>query len=205
MQDNKYVCIDCLRKLPRTYYETCRDNPVEQKFYGRVELFSAFSGYYFEDDGDVQRLIHAFKYHNRPDVAVLMGTHLGRMMLKSKFHLDYDYVIPVPLHPEKLRKRGYNQTEMIARGISEITGLQVLTDVLVRVKYGISQTNKSSSDRWLTIQDNYECINQERLIGARVLIVDDVLTTGATLEVCCKAMKNIPGIRLGIVTVGVAS
>lgn len=205
MSDNKYVCFDCLNNLPRTYYETHRDNPVEQKFYGRIKLHSAFSGYYFNDEGDVQQLIHAFKYHQRPDIAVLLGKRLGYMMKKNNFHLDYDFIIPVPLHPEKQKKRGYNQTEMIANGISEVTGLTVLTDVLARVKYGTSQTYKSSADRWLTIQGNYKCTHPERLIGARVLIVDDVLTTGATLEVCCKAMKDIPGIRLGIATVGVAS
>jgi len=200
--DNEYVCSNCISELPRTKFEYERGNVVEQKFWGKIRLYSAFSGYYFRKGERLRKIIHSFKYLGRKDVAILMGNQLGKMMLKSGFHKDYDFLIPVPLHISKLRKRGYNQTTQIAQGISEVTGLDVREDVLFRVEKGISQTKKRREERWLSIQNTYVCHNAEKYAGAHLLIVDDVLTTGSTLEVCCNALSKIPNVRLGIVTLG---
>ncbi len=200
--DNPYVCSRCINELPRTGFENYRGNLVEQKFWGKIKLHSAFSGYYFRRGERLRKIIHSFKYLGRKDVAELMGRKLGEMMLKSGFYKDYDFLIPVPLHKSKLKMRGYNQTTEIAMGISEVIGLEVREDVLYRVEKGVSQTKKRRDQRWLSIQNTYVCKNLERYSGARLLVVDDVLTTGSTLEVCCMALSQIPNVSLGVVTLG---
>lgn len=201
--DNDYVCSNCIKELPRTGFESQRGNFVEQKFWGLTMIYSAFSGYYFRRGERLRLIIHAFKYHGRKDVAQLMGRQLGLMMLQSGFHKDYDFLIPIPLHPQKTKQRGYNQTAEIAKGISEITGMMVREDILFRIKVGQSQTKKNRFDRWTDIQDTYVCESPERHAGARLLIVDDVLTTGSTIEVCYKALAKIPYVRIGVVTLAV--
>ena len=202
--DNEYVCSTCISELPRTGFEKYRGNAIEQKFWGKICLQSAFSGFYFRRGERLRKIIHSFKYLGRKDVAVYMGRILGKMMMRSGFNRDYDFLIPVPLHPSKMRKRGYNQTTQLAIGISEVTGLEVREDVLFRVEKGISQTKKRREQRWLSIQTTYECRNADRYVGARLLVVDDVLTTGSTIEVCCNALYHIPGVVLGVVTLATA-
>ena len=202
--DNEYVCSTCISELPRTGFEKYRGNAIEQKFWGKLKLQSAFSGFYFRQGERLRKIIHSFKYLGRKDVAIYMGRILGEMMQRSGFDNDYDYLIPVPLHPSKYRQRGYNQTTQLALGISDVTGLDVREDVLFRVEKGISQTKKHREQRWLSIQTTYECRNAERYVGARLLLVDDVLTTGSTIEVCCNALSQIPEVALGAVTLGTA-
>lgn len=202
--DNDYVCVHCLNELPCTGFEKIRQNVVECRFYGRIKLHSAFSAYYFRKGEKLQKLIHAFKYNGRQDVAIALGRRIGHMMLLSNFHKDYDCLVPVPLHPSKLKSRGYNQSACVARGIAEITGLELREDILLRVVGGLSQTKKGVTDRWVGVKNSFDVnpLSTER--GLRVIIVDDVLTTGATIEACCKAMYKLDDVRLGVVTVGVA-
>jgi len=198
--DNDYVCQMCLNSLPRTGYETYHDNPVFQRMEGRVVLHSAFSAYFYRRGERLRQIVLAFKYYNRDDLAVLMGQRMGTIMKKSNWHADYDVIVPVPLHPKKLKTRRYNQAQKIAEGIASVTGLTVRDDILSRVIEGDTQTKKTDVDRWLDIQHMYLCENPERFRGLRILLVDDVMTTGATIEVCVNALQKIPGVVVGMAT-----
>lgn len=202
-EDNDYVCSYCLDSLPRTRFEYVKGNKSELRLGGKADIYSAFSGYYFRKGERLRLLVHAFKYYNRRDIAVLLGEKLGKMMLESGFNKDYDFLVPVPLHPKKYSIRGYNQACEIAKGISNITGLAVREDILYRVEVGSSQTKKKKHERWNSIQNTYVCEYPERNAGSRLLLVDDILTTGSTIEVCHRALRQIPYVRIGFVTVGI--
>lgn len=200
------VCRKCIRKLPATGYQHYRANPVEKTFWGRVDIYSGFSGFFYRKEQALQRIVHEFKYNNNPKLAQIMGRELGRMISEKGMAKDYDFVVPVPLHPKKLAKRGYNQTLYLCKGISDVTGLPVDDTILLRAVYSESQTHKSRFDRWIGVTDNFAVSDYGmRLEGVRLLLVDDVLTTGATLEACCMALQAIPQVRIGIVTLGCAS
>ncbi len=202
MNYSEYVCLRCIRGLPKTHFEDTRNNPIYDSFIGRADIYSAFAGYYFRKGERLRKLIHAFKYYGRADVAFLLGKQLGNMMKKAEWHKDYDFLVPIPLHRKKMKFRGYNQAEMIARGISSVIGLPIINDILIRVKEGVSQTKKTYAQRWTELQGTYESINTEKYIGARMILVDDVLTTGATIEVCSNLLNKIPMTRVGVVTLG---
>lgn len=203
MGDNPYVCQTCLNSLPRTGYETYHDNPVFQLMEGRVVLHSAFSAYFFRKGEKLRQIIHAFKYQGRDDVAVLMGERMGRLMLRCNWHADYDVIVPVPMHPRKQKRKGYNQTVKLAEGVANVTRLAVREDILLRVLEGSSQTKKNTVERWLDIQHLYVCENPESYRGLRILLLDDVLTTGGTLEVCVNALQAIPDVKVGIATLSI--
>lgn len=203
MGDNDFVCQLCLNELPRTWYEKYHKNPVFRRMEGRVSLISAFSAYFFRNGERIRKVIHAFKYHGRSDIAVLMGERMGRIMVASNWHLNYDVIVPVPMHYRKMRSKGYNQTVKLAEGIAKVTGLEVCADALLRVIEGESQTTKDRFHRWSDIQRFYVCNKPELVRGKRVLVVDDVLTTGATLEVCCEALLAVPGVKVGVATLAV--
>lgn len=200
MQGEEYVCTRCLYQLMRTKYHLLKDNPVAQLFYGRIEAEFASAYFGFDKGGIFQQLIHHLKYKDCPEIGVLLGTHAG-LGLKSSPHLpQVDYVVPVPLHKKKLRQRGYNQSACIAEGIAYILGAPMDVEVLVRSHYAGSQTKLSREMRWRNVAHNFDVKNGSRFVGKHVLLVDDVLTTGATLEACYTALQAIPNIRISIST-----
>lgn len=202
----KSICRQCLGKLPRTFYERMHDNLCEQKFWGKVNIHSAFGAYYYRKDEQMQRVIHNIKYYGKRNMGIVMGEEMGRIMLSQKIEKEYDILVPVPMHPEKQRQRGYNQTEIIAQGISNATGLPIRTDILVKAKNTVSQTKKSRYERYESIHDAFELNTpSEQLIGLRFLIIDDVLTTGNTIEACAKLLTSIPYTRVGVATLACAS
>ena len=198
------VCGKCLDSLALTRFENWRGNRVEQMFWGRTKIEFAFAGYYFRKNETIQNLIHRFKYHGETDIAVMLGRQLGKM-LKNSNNTYFDAVVPVPLHPIKKRIRGYNQCQFLALGISQITGIPVATDILMRTSYSESQTHKSRADRQLSVSKAFAVTREAtKWMGARLLLVDDVVTTGATIEACCEALKAIPCVSIGVAAVGMA-
>ena len=168
---------------------------------GRVRLVATVGAFYFRHDNPIRDIIHDFKYYGNSGIAVRMGRHMGQRMKESHFIDHFDYLVPVPLHPKKKMMRGYNQSEMLAKGISEVTGLPVRTDILVRSVFRESQTRMSTGQRFENVKDCFAAGPAASLEKDKnILLVDDVFTTGSTSEACI-----IPLHRAGVANVGVAT
>jgi ComF family protein len=196
------LCRKCIANLPRTGFEWATDNPTNQSFWGRTPVVFAASGYYYRKGELLQTLIGMLKYKQRQDVGVFLGGLTGKLIQNSPFFETPDLIIPVPLHPRKFRLRGYNQCDYIAKGISAEIGVPVFDKVLMRDVYNPSQTKKTRFERWENVSGIFKVAQPELLIGKHILLVDDVITTGSTLEACCLPISQITGTKVSIVTVG---
>ena len=200
----KLVCMRCRNLLPKTGYELNEDNPLATMFYGKVRLKAVTSCFFFSKEGKVQRLIHELKYKGNADAGVFLGQELGKTIMEAPLFQGIDYLIPVPLHPKRERQRGYNQSMMIAQGISEMTGIPIGDRFLLRSVNTATQTHKSKEERWQNVKDIFELGHPEQLEGKYVLLIDDVLTTGATLEACALRLSSIPRITISCATAACA-
>ena len=200
----KQVCLRCRSLLPQTGYALNEDNPLARIFYGRVRLKAVTACYFFSKEGKVQRLIHELKYRGNTEAGVFLGQELGKTLKDAPLFQCLDYLIPVPLHPKREKERGYNQSMMIAQGVHEVTGIPVGKEFLFRTVNTATQTHKSKEDRWQNVKDIFELRHAERLEGKYVLLIDDVLTTGATLEACALTLSVVPGITISCATAACA-
>ncbi len=194
------LCVHCLAGLPRTNLHRVKGNKVEQNFWGKFPVEHATSFLYYTRGGDVSRILRQLKYHGYKEIGEVMGRIAAAELKPSGFFDGIDYLIPVALHKRKQRKRGYNQSEWICLGLSRITGIPVLADALVRNKNTETQTHKGQYARWENVQNIFSCPNPTSLRGKHILLVDDVLTTGATLVACTDALKDIPDLRISVFT-----
>ena len=204
MKGEETVCLKCRYTLPRTGYELHSDNPLAQTFYGRVKFHAVTACFFFAKSGKVQRLIHQLKYKGNKDAGIFLGQQLGESIKEAPLFQGIDYLIPVPLHPRREKQRGYNQSLMIAQGINEVTGIPIGDKYLIRAVYTDTQTKKSADERHKNVKDIFEVRFPEELEGKHVLLIDDVLTTGATLEACAHQLENIPGITISAATAACA-
>ena len=204
MKNEETVCLKCRYTLPRTGYELHPDNPLAQSFYGRANLHAVTACFFFAKSGKVRHLIHQLKYKSNKEAGVFLGQQLGETIKEAPLFKGIDYLIPVPLHPKREKQRGYNQSLMIAQGVSEITGIPIGEKYLIRSVYTETQTHKSAEDRFKNVKDIFEVRFADELIGKRVLLIDDVLTTGATLESCANALGGIPEITISAATAACA-
>ena len=200
----KLVCTRCRTLLPKTGYEQHEENPLARMFYGKVRLKAVTACYFFSKEGKVQHLIHELKYKGNADAGVFLGQELGKTIKEAPLFQGLDFLIPVPLHPKREKQRGYNQSMMIARGISDVTGIPVGAKFLFRSVDTATQTHKTKEERWLNVKDIFELRNAEKLEGKNVLLVDDVLTTGATLEACALKLSTVQGITISCATAACA-
>ena len=196
--------MSCEFKLPRTGFHIHEENIISRVFWGRVDLFSATSFLFFNKGGNVQQLMHALKYRNKKEVGVHLGKLFGKELVNSPLFEDVDLIIPVPLHPKKYHQRGFNQSEVIASGIGQEMSRPVDIQTLVRLVRTSSQTRKSRYDRWENVKDAFGVKNPSTIIGKHILLVDDVLTTGATLEACASVLLDIENTRVSVATLGYA-
>lgn len=200
VQQENVFCTICLHQLPYTNYHLIPDNKLAKQFWGRIKIQSAAAFLYFNKAGKVQNIMHQLKYNNQPKVGEELGKLYGKELIKAFNYTQIEGIIPVPLHPNKFNKRGYNQSEQFANGLSEILKVPVYTDILYRDLEKESQTGKSRILRF----DNMEAVfkaesNLYQLNN--VLLVDDTITTGATLETCAKVLQNIGIENINIVGV----
>ncbi len=195
-----FACSECMYHIQRTNYHLKEDNPVAQLFYGRVELEFATSYFGFDKGGIFQKLMHHLKYKGEKELGEMLGKHLGMGLKQSPCLPPVDMVIPVPLHKKRMRERGYNQSEHIAIGLAEVLDVEVNAKSLQRTAYKGSQTKLHRTERWRNVAGNFEVKNENKLSGKHVLLVDDVLTTGATIEACCEALNVVEGIRISVAT-----
>ena len=180
------------------------DNPVSRIFWGRTEVESAASYFHFNKGSKVQRLIHLLKYKGRRDIGIYLGRQYGAFLKNSPFFTTVEVIMPVPLHWKKLRKRGYNQSEQFAVGLSISMKIPVDTLILYRKRATETQTKKSRFKRWENVAEIFALKDPEKLNGRHVLLVDDVITTGATLEACILALHAVPGIRISVASIAAA-
>lgn len=198
------ICISCIQQIPRTHYHIQSDNPVEKRFWGKVKVFRATSFYFFHKGSPFQKLIHELKYKNNKEVGEVMGRLAAIELMESADFATVDFVIPIPLHPKKYALRGYNQSECIAKGISAVLKKPVDTSSLVRVMENTTQTKKSVYERYKNTSGIFEYKQGYIPDNSHLLLVDDVLTTGSTLEAAVAALSAIPGVRISVFTLAVA-
>ena len=190
--------------MPTTGFRDRLDNSIHQLFWGRIALECATSLFRFEKGSPYQVLLHDLKYRGNRQVGIYLGKLLGISLVDTKFTLC-DLLVPVPLHRKKQRKRGYNQSELIARGVSRITGIPLRTDILVRTQTGSSQTSFGRMERFENIEGAFAlAAGCPDLSGKRILLIDDVITTGATLETCGSLLKESFDCYIYIATVSCA-
>lgn len=198
------ICAMCNIDLPRTDYHLWKDNPVERQFWGKIPLGRATSFFFYRKGSDFRQILHQLKYGGRKEIGAIMGRYMAAELKGSGFFEGIDMIIPVPLHKKKERIRGYNQSEWIARGIAAVTGIPVNKDLVVRRINTETQTRKSLLQRWENVEGIFEQNHSESLAGKHVLIVDDVLTTGATTVACASCLAEAEGIRISVLTLAVA-
>jgi len=197
------ICISCLLRLPKTGFHLHAENPVSRIFWGRVEIKAATSFLFFSKQGSVQNLIHQLKYKGQKDVGIELGRLFGIELLQSPEFSNIDFIIPVPLHPKKMNKRGYNQSLMIAEGLKKSMNVETFTG-LQRNVHSTTQTKKSRYERWENVKGIFVLEQQEQLENKSILLIDDVLTTGATLEACAAVLSEVQGITISIATLAYA-
>lgn len=198
------LCTQCLSDLPRTDMHLDPDNALATRMRGRIPVIAAAAFLRFRKKGKVQRLLHALKYRNRPEVGFRLGFVYGSDLASAGFCDNFDMIVPVPLHPARLRTRGYNQAAEWGRGLSEATGIPMEEDVIRRLRNTKTQTKRSRINRWENVSEVFATTDAEKVRGRNVLLVDDVATTGATLEACGQALLNAGCAGLGIACIAMA-
>ena len=200
----KIICTSCLFELPKTNFHTYRDSPLDKVFWGRVPVQRTAALYYFSKGGKVQHLIHQLKYKGQREVGIYMGKLLGNdLKTDPEFQLIHK-IIPVPLHLQKLRKRGYNQSEQFAIGLSEATGIEMDIKSFIRSVATETQTRKSRFARYENVKEIFKVVTPETLENKHILLVDDVITTGSTLESCASILLKVPGVRISVAAIAYA-
>ena len=199
------VCTTCRFLLPKTEYENNPDNPLAQMFYGQMPFNAVMAEFFFSKTGKVQHLIHGLKYHHCRENGIFLGQEIGKSLLKAPDYQGIDYIVPIPLHPKKEKIRGYNQSHVIAEGINEIMNVPIAEKCLVRKVFTDTQTKKSREERYQNVKDIFDVKNAAKIAGKHVLLIDDVLTTGATLMSAGKALMEVEGIKISVATVACAS
>jgi len=199
------ICKKCLFEIPKTNFHADTENPVNKTFWGRVNIEQATSAFYFTKKSILQNLLHHIKYHNKKELAAELGKYLGNELSTVENYQTCDVIIPVPLHPIKRKKRGYNQSEWIAKGISEKMNIPVNTAVLKRHINSKSQTKKNRAERWENVRAAFSMQTSKDFPYKHVLLVDDVITTGATLEACAAQLLENLNIKVSIASLAYAS
>lgn len=202
--NTKGICHTCLQRLPLTPYHQPGDNPITQRLYGRIPFIHGMSMLRYEKSGMAQQLIHALKYERRPEIGETLGSVYGKRILNEGFGEQYDGIIPVPLHENKYFKRGYNQSEEFANGLSKSLQIPVFNEVLLRNRNASTQTALSREARWNNVANDYTLRDEKTIKNKHLLLVDDVLTTGATLEACGRILLSVPSVTISIATIAIA-
>ncbi|HLO92502.1 MAG: ComF family protein [Chloroflexota bacterium] len=192
------LCTDCIHGLPETDFHLMPENPVINQFYGKINFSAAASFYYFTKGGKVQQLVHNLKYKGHRQIGEYAGNLYGSRLAESPLFSDIHDILPIPLHPSRLKQRGYNQAEYFARGLAKPLSAKVHTDVLVRVHASETQTHKSRFNRWENVKDIFQLQSTTGLEGKHLLLVDDVITTGSTLEAAGHVLFQIPDVKISV-------
>jgi len=199
------VCYSCQQSLPTTDFFMRKNNPVEKSFYGRLTLQEAGSAYYFTKDSLLQHLLVELKYKSNTAAGYFLGRMMGYHLISATNYANIDAIIPLPLHKKKQAMRGYNQAEIICQGIHSIWNKPIITDAIIRTSFSETQTQQNRINRWQNMNGIFALKNAAIINKKHLLLVDDVTTTGATLEACGAVLLSAPGVKLSIATVAYTS
>ena len=205
VEEDNLLCLKCMNDLPYTNFAMYAGNPVEKIFWGRLALTSAMSEFYFTKGTMIQTLIHEFKYKGNKDVGMYLGAMMGSSLLNNNRFTKIDTLVPLPLFADKEFKRGYNQATILCNGMSEVMNIPVIKNNVVRKRFTETQTKKHRAERWKNVEDSFEINNSQQIKYKHILLVDDIVTTGATLEACGGEILKVDGVQLSIATLAYAS
>lgn len=205
LAENNLLCLKCIHDLPHTNFAGIEGNPVEKHFWGRLPLEAGYSEFYFSKEFLIQHLIHQLKYKGDTEIGFYLGELMGKTMLESSRFNSIDALIPLPLYPDKEHKRGYNQAAIISNGISSVMNVPVLNGHIIRQRPTETQTRKHRTERWENVKGSFRAVNEKELVNKHLLLVDDVVTTGATLESCGEVILKIKNVKLSIATLAYAA
>lgn len=198
------ICLSCIQKMPRTNNHNQPNNAAEIRIAGRFPFERVATFALYTKGGILQPLIHKLKYKNKKEIGVRLGYTFGCELSGSQFISPIDMIVPVPLHVKKERKRGYNQAMMIALGLSQSTGIPVSTDNLQRTVHNPTQTKLSAKQRWENVAGIFSVKNPSEFENRHLLLVDDIITTGSTLEACAHAIEHCSNVKVSIAVIGMA-
>jgi len=198
-----YVCTKCRHNLPITNFHFDNNDAVEKVFYGRVKVENATSLLRFENKGIVQQLIHNLKYKGYEDIGIFLGEWLGNELKTIETYHDIDIVIPVPLHKNKLKKRGYNQVDKFAQEIAKALAVSFNDKALIKITSTKSQVSKKRFARWQLTDELFAINHVDQIQNKHILLVDDIITTGATLEACINELKTAKNVKISIATMAI--
>jgi ComF family protein len=205
VEEDNLLCLKCINDLPHTNFAMHTGNPVEKIFWGRLPLTAAMSEFYFAKGTLIQTLIHEFKYKGNIDIGMYLGAMMGNSLLSNDRFSKIDAIVPLPLFADKEFKRGYNQATILCNGIGEVMNVPVLINNVVRKRFTETQTKKHRTERWENVATSFQVNNPKELKNKHLLLVDDVVTTGATLEACGAEILKAEGTKLSIATLAFAS
>ncbi|SKB79599.1 ComF family protein [Daejeonella lutea] len=198
------ICTNCIYHLPVTNFHNDPQNRLAKQLWGRFSFVQASSFVYFNKGGRVQNIMHQLKYNKKPEAGFRMGQLYAHALRTSESWQIPDFIIPVPLHPGKLKKRGYNQSEYIANGIASTLAVPMKSNNLIRIENTDTQTKKSRFARYENLSGAFMCLDENALRNKHILVVDDVMTTGATLEACCIVLLELNNVRISVATIAFA-
>jgi ComF family protein len=198
LAEKNLLCIYCQASMPLTDFEFFSSNPIEKIFWGRAEIQAASAHLYFTSGSAVQQSLHLLKYKGKKEIGIYFGQRMGVSLVQSRRFNDCEIIVPLPLFASREKKRGYNQATVIAEGISRQLKIPVFSDAVLRVKKTETQTHKSRIQRWKNMESTFKVGDPQKIKGKHVLLVDDVVTTGASLEACARVLQEIPGVRISI-------
>jgi ComF family protein len=194
-----HLCLRCIAELPVTHFFDKPGNPVEAKFYGRLNLNNAASGFYLTKDSLMESLIYELKYKGNKSIGYYLGELLGNYLKNSRFE-GAEAIIPLPLNARRFKKRGYNQSQILCEGICHAWNRQIVNDAVIRKVNTETQTHRGRINRWKNMDGVFAVANPDALIDKHILLVDDVVTTGASIEACGAEILKVPGTTLSVVT-----
>lgn len=205
LDEANQLCLHCIDDLPLTRFEHHANNPIEKIFWGRLPVSAAHSQFFFTKESILQHLIHQLKYKGNKEIGVYLGELMGEALLNTNRFKNLDAIIPLPLYPDKERKRGYNQAAVIAEGLSLKMNIPVIINNVNRMRFTETQTKKHRAERWENVAGSFVVKRPNELKGKNILLVDDVITTGATLEACGSVLLQAEGVKLFIATLAHAA
>lgn len=200
----QHVCLNCLYELPAIHEASFKENATADRFLGKIEFERAASGFRYNKDSSIQKALELLKYKGEKEIGSCLARVSAKRLHEQGFFKDIDALVPVPLHKRKQKKRGYNQSEWIAKGVGDVTGIPVNTTVLGRVVHNSTQTTRNLWSRWENAQGLFELGASDNMHGKHLLLVDDVLTSGSTLEACGQVLRQIPNIRISFFALALA-
>lgn len=203
-KNEEVLCFKCRSELPKTNFQNFHENELIDRLFGKVSISFGIAYLYFYKSGITQKLLHQFKYNNYPGIGNMIGRWIGHELEQKSMLKKTDLIIPVPLHPKKEKNRGYNQSLFLALGISEVTKIPVENKLLKRKYFNESQTLKSKEQRLKSVENAFQLQENKEIKSKNILLVDDVITTGATLEACSLVMHRQGASEIGIATLAMA-